>query len=315
MDAKNAIMDPSGKTIRVATATFKGRARPNAWFGADLRDGFLLADKASAAAVADACATKGPVTVLLSLRAHAADGERVIMHLGSEGSPACVEILQSGGAVRLACRDASGKVASNVALGAVSTGSWERWAVRLGRGEASLWKNGIPASQPSAFQRPPIREGVLVFGARPDGTAPWRGQMEGLRVLREDLSAREIASDAEAAAGTWKQRPVPPRTQIEAELVEASEPESLERLAPYTRSLAENLYKVTRVIEGEKIEGEIIVLQWIIMDGKILGEAREAGTRAILELEPADSRPELGGEHRSTDLFAPELPVFYDVNS
>ena len=315
MNAKNAILGADGKMTRAASATFKGRARPNAWSGADLRDGHLLADDKSAAALGEALGRGETLMVLLSLRAESSDGERVILHAGSARSKAALEIIESDGAPRVTSRGADGRAASVSSSAAVSPGEWERWAVRITQREVSFFKNGVPIGAPSKIERAPVLDPVLVFGARPDGGASWRGQMEGLRIHHRDLEAGEISADAAAAIAAWEGRKSPARTKIEAELVEASEPEALDRLAPYTRSLAENLFKVTRVIEGEKIEGEIVVLQWIIMDGKVLGGTPEAGTRMTLELEAAESHPALAGEHRSTDLFAPELPVFYDVNS
>ena len=93
------------------------------------------------------------------------------------------------------------------------------------------------------------------------------------------------------------------------------EAEDLERLAPYTRSLAENVYRVLRTVEGTAVEGEIVVLQWVIMDSNVLHEPPDTGIRVTLELESADDHPELTGEHRSSDIFEPALPVFYDVGS
>ena len=252
--------------------------------------------------------------MLLSLRANSAGNDGVLMRAGG-GDGGAVEIVQSATGLRAVSRDGDGRVRSEAPLGAIVPGAWERWAVHIGPREIAAWRNGAATVGRAAFGIPETLGEMVTFGARADGSGPLSASLEALRIHRAPLDAGRIATDAEEAAAAWSQRKAPARTRVEAKLVEASEPEDLAKLAPYTRSLAENLYRVTRVIEGGPLEGEIIVLQWIIMDSQPLRDTPEVGSRSVLELESVDTHPELAGEHRSTDLFEPELPVFYDVDS
>jgi len=100
---------------------------------------------------------------------------------------------------------------------------------------------------------------------------------------------------------------------VEAELEELTEPANPNEIAPYTRSLTEQVYAVRRVVQGTLDSAKIVVLQWSILDGREVAESLEEGSLVTLHLEPLSAHPELEGEHRSADHEAFDLPVFLDV--
>jgi hypothetical protein len=314
LGAKNAITDAAGKVVRVSTLTMKGRARSNASLGAEVRDGFLLADEASAKAVVEALGKAEPVTLAFTARAMDVDG--VVVHVGGAGSKAALEIAQAGGDLVLTLRDAAGKARPPSTLGQITRHEWQRWMIQIAAGEVIVWRDGVRMGVPlKMLEAPSVLDAALVFGAHPSGERSWRGSLEALRILGQKTDDAAAGADYEIQRAAWEKRKTPARAKVEAELVQASEPTDVDRLAPYTRSLAENVYRVLRTIEGTAVEGDIVVLQWIIMDSQVLGESPEPGTRFTLEIESADEHPELAGEHRSSDIFEPALPVFYDTGS
>jgi hypothetical protein len=158
--------------------------------------------------------------------------------------------------------------------------------------------------------------GVLVFGRAPGSASAWTGSLENVRVYDRGLTQTEVQAKYGQAANTWKSRQPAQRVVVEAELLQASEPDDPVTIAPYVRSLGENVYRVTKVVSGELEAKEIVALQWVILGGKVLPSAeREEGKTYTLVLELADVHPQLAGEHRSSDIFEPEMPVLYDVGN
>jgi hypothetical protein len=314
LGAKNAITDATGKVTRVSSLVMKGRARSNAFLGAEVREGFFQADEPSAKAVVEALGKAEPVALAFTARATGTDG--VLIQIGGGGTKAALEIAQQGGHLTLASRDAAGKARGPLMLGQIAQDQWQRWVIQIAAGEVITWSDGVRQGVPlKLMEALPALDASLVFGAQPSGERAWRGSLEALRIRSVKTDDAIAGADYEMQRAAWSQRKTPSRVKIEAELVQASEAEDLERLAPYTRSLAENVYRVLRTVEGTAVEGEIVVLQWVIMDSNVLHEPPDTGIRVTLELESADDHPELTGEHRSSDIFEPALPVFYDVGS
>lgn len=315
-NAKNAITDPTGHLLRVCSMMLKGRARLNPWFGAELVDGHVVADAESAKQVAGTLAKGQTMSFLFTLRsARAGQAGALIRVGGSRGGPG-FSLEQHGDRLRAAFRGDIGSAAQDFDLGEIKSGEWERWVVQWSPSGISCWRNGtLSAAHAAQFKSPVNFDASLLFGVSVSETHPWAGSMDSIGIFRRALSDSERTADLEQALNAWSSRKPPARFVVEAELEEASEPPEPETIAPYTRSLAENLYSVHKVMRGDLPDEKIIVLQWVIMDGKELPVPDRTGQRVTLELEEADAHPELGGEHRSADLIEPTLRVFYDVSS
>lgn len=315
-NAKNAITDPGGHLLRVCSLTLKGRAHLNPWFGAEVADGHVLADAESAKQVAGMLASGQTMSFVFTLRSARSGQTGTLMRVGdSRGGPG-LSLKQHGDQLRAAFRGDVGSPAQDFDLGAIKSGEWERWVVQWSPSGISGWRNGtLSATHAAPFKSPAAIDASLLFGAPASGEQSWRGSIDSIGIFRRVLSDSERAADFEQALNAWSSRRPPARIVVEAELEETSETPEPETIAPYTRSLAENLYRVHKVVRGDLPDERIIVLQWVIMDKQELPVPDLTGRRITLELEEADAHPELGGEHRSADLIEPTLRVFYDVNS
>jgi hypothetical protein len=105
------------------------------------------------------------------------------------------------------------------------------------------------------------------------------------------------------------------RVVVDARLTGATSIPAPRSLAPYRNALVVNVYEVTKLVEGEYKDRQILVAQWAIRDARVLDDARQRtqGSTARLTLERYDAHPELEGERVIAASGAPELPLYYDV--
>ncbi|RBP47918.1 malectin (di-glucose binding ER protein) [Roseimicrobium gellanilyticum] len=316
--AKNAILDDQGNIIRRWTAKYEGGTRPNRWFGADLRNGSLVPDEDAASVIAQGIQKSGQFTLSVDVShfLSAPKEHSIIAFLGSADgkSGLMLEHDEQGFGVRMSI-DSSAP--TRLSLGQGREGEHHQLVVAYSDGKLVGYDNGVEkASTKVAANVSRWNPGVLLFGRAPGGASPWTGSLENARVYDRGLTLAEVQTKYGQAANLWKSRQQAQRVVVEAELLQASEPDDPVTIAPYMRSLGENVYRVTKVVSGELEAKEIVALQWVILGGKVLPSAeREEGKTYTLVLEPADVHPQLAGEHRSSDIFEPEMPVFYDVGS
>lgn len=315
--AKNAILDAQGHVLRRWTARYEGETRPNRWFGADIRRGTLRPDEEAADAIAAAMERTQAFTMSLDISQYVewAGDTAVIAYLGSEDGKSHLMLEQgkSGFRVRMELTPGQETV---LPMGDSAPTEARQLVLTYADHKLTGFSNGREVSSLEVKQDwGKWKPAVLLFGNTPDGTAPWSGAVENARVYDQALPLAKVQEMHRESAAAWEKRTSAARTVVEAELLQASEPDDPETIAPYVRSLGENVYRVKRVISGELAEKEIVVLQWVILGGKILPSAeREEGKVYQLTLEAADAHPQLSGEHRSTDIFEPEMGVFYDVD-
>jgi len=316
--AKNATVDDHGKVRRVWSVRYDGQTRPNRWYGADIRNGGILPPEDTAETVAGTLARSHAIALSVdvtdSYMDAAADG--VIAFLGDDQDHAVLTLEQKGSAVSATMHAASGE-SITASFGEAVAGKPLQLVVTYGGGILKTWTNGREAASVNVQADPATWNPVsLTFGRTPQGKRLWKGSLENLRVYDRALTAEEITRLYQASDSEWKAREPLPQTIVEAELIQASEPADPETIAPYTRSLAENLYKVKKVVSGEMKEESIVVLQWVILGGKPLESAdRKEGQVYRLVLEPADEHSQLSGEHRSTDLLDVTSSIYYDMGS
>ena len=293
--ADNAITDEHGKTIRLCRATMHGHTRPSSTQGADIREGSLDADDESAKAVATQIAKSGAMTLSFVTQTGDAMQNGVV---ATYGSPAKIVVVQNDG--KLEAKFISGQTSSSITLGEIAAGKPQHWTLSYDTGKADLKS---------------LQPGLLRFGRNADGNSPWRGSIEQIEIYDRMLSPEEIAQRQASLKREWAQRKTAPRIVVEAELIEASKTEEPEHIRPYLRALSENLYRVRKVVSGELKAEKFIALQWSILDQQKLKTERKPGDVVTLTFEPEDEHPELSGEHRTTDLLEPDLPLLYDIGS
>lgn len=316
--AQNAILDDQGKVQRVWNCRYDGEARPNRWYGADIRSGGLLPSDDAAPIIGTAISASGKISLTIDLEslAHDENLDGVVASLGNASSGSHFWIEQKGGGYFACIRTTGGDVAK-VSVGPVSIGEPVQLIVAYAENKIGVCRNGVEvASVDVKCDLSLWNPTAMVFGRDLDGKRFWKGSMENLRVFDRPITRAEVGEFYQASVARWASRKPASRVVVEAELVEASEPADPEGIAPYTRSLAENLYKVKRVVSGKLADQTIIVLQWVVLGGKTLeSSVKNEADVYRLTLDPVEEHPELSGEHRSTDLFENASAVFYDVES
>lgn len=309
----NAITDEQGKTVRLCRMTMHGKTRPSPTQGADIREGALIADEESSRALAAATSKTGALTLSFVTQISDATKDGVVVCYGMPGKPAALMVEQKSGEL-VATLTADGR--TSVTLGKIMPNAPQHWAVVIEKtGIRSLKDGKLTARKEGPVSMKNWVQASLHFGRDADGGNSWRGWIEGIEILDRALSDQEIEMLHDTAAAEWSKRKPAPRIVVEAELVESSKTPDPVNIRPYLRSLAENLYKVRKVISGELKDERIIVLQWCILDSQKVDAHTASGNVVTLTLEPEDSHPELSGENRSSDLSDPGLTLLYDINS
>lgn len=316
---KNVILDLQGHVIRRWAARYDGETRPNRWYGADIRQGSVVPDDDAASVIAAALQKTGQFSLSVDVSPFltAPKQRSVIAFLGSEDGKFGLMLEQDerGFAVRWSM-DATAPPAK-LELGGAGSGEPKQLVVTYSDGTLKGYSNGVEqASAKVSANLSQWNPVVLLYGNTPNGGAAWSGSLENARVYDREMASSEVQTMHTQSAAKWKSRQPTQRVVVEAELLQASEPDDPVTIAPYVRSLGENVYRVTKVVSGELADKEIVALQWVILGGLVLPSAeREEGKTYTLILEPSEAHPQLAGEHRSTDIFEPEMPVFYDVGS
>ncbi|MAF11814.1 hypothetical protein CMK11_15310 [Candidatus Poribacteria bacterium] len=153
----------------------------------------------------------------------------------------------------------------------------------------------------------------LVFGDEVGGQRDWAGSLEGVAIYSQFVPEREAREHYGSYAARLEDRVAPPRTVVEATLVEAASRPDPKRLGTYRRALVEHLYAVTRAVSGGVDDGRIVVAHWAVLDRAAIPERRHPGRSYRLTIEPWESHPQLGSEWIENYLDESNPPVFYDV--
>jgi hypothetical protein len=316
--AKNAVLDGTGKVKRVWSAKYDGLSRPNRWYGADVRQGGLLPSDQAAGVVAESIREKKQFSLAVDAVCRAVpEGVGTIAFLGHAADGRVTFAMeQTGAKIALRMLAKTGEPIT-VSLGEVQTGTPFQVTAAYDGSVLHGYLNGQEAAAVKVeTDLAAWQPDTLVFGRNGSGGDYWDGSVENLRIWDRAVTAEETTAAYQSFTVSWANRKPGQTVVVEAELMEVSEPADPETIAPYTRSLGENLYKVKKVESGTLDAEKIVVLQWVILGGKQLDTAeREPGKVYRLTLEPESARSELSGEHRSTDLFELDAPVFYDVES
>ncbi len=234
------------------------------------------------------------------------EGDRIVLHLRTsdsikEGSAVTLARLTSSAAVHLALTFSPGRLDAFV------------------DGERSP---AAAATQPVAGDLFPWKPRALAFGAEPGAAARWHGTLAEIAIWNRPLAPSEIAAEAaRVRAAVGSAQPVP-RTIVEARLLRASPPPTLDEISPYREALAVDELEVTRQISGPSLESgpqatarRIRVVRWAILDGELLA-APAVGDLRRLVLEPFVAQPQLESFFLADRLPpAALLPLFFDLGA
>lgn len=314
--ARNVILDAEGKTKRAWNVTYQGGTRPNRWFGADVYQGAVMPAEDSAEVIGEAVNRSQTFSLSVDIPTFStAQKSGATLAWLEEKNQMLISVVQDESGFWASVMKADGTLA-RIPFGGADDTAPKQLALTYADGMLKTWLNGKEASTVEAKlgvdQWKPVQ---LIFGNNSKGTAAWQGSVENMRVYDRALTNDDLAALYDQSTKVWAAKKTVNRLVVEAELLQVSEPENPETIAPYTRSLGENIYQIKKIISGEgKVDEQIVVLQWVILGGKVLDTAeREEGKTYRLELELVDDHPQLSGEHRSTDIFDVTSTVFYDV--
>jgi hypothetical protein len=185
--------------------------------------------------------------------------------------------------------------AQPIALFAPEAGKPVHVVVACGKDKWTAYRDGKPSgSGPLAGGTPAWGTRQLVMGAAWSGADPWRGRMEAVALFPRALTADEAAGQAAASKALQAGRKPATTVRFKGTLVRQAKTSDIKQIQPYTRSLTAAEYKVEKVLAGEWKQPTIMVLHWMIMDGKRLPIAdRKPGMSLALSVEPMDQNPQL----------------------
>lgn len=317
--AKNATIDARSKSQRIWNVRFDGETRPSRWYGADINNGGIIPSNEASTVVGKAIAHSKSISLAVDLPftflgSNGQTGE--IAYLGDQKGNASLFLRQEDRHLLAGIKSINGEL-FEVPAGNIDTEQPTQLIATYSQGTFKTFHNGLEVSSVKVEADPAAwNPDTLLFGRDPLEQRPWRGSLENIRVFDRALSADEISAFHKSSSSVWSSRKPIPQMVVDAELIESSHAADPENIAPYTRSLAENRYRVKTVVSGQLDHETIIVLQWVILGRKQLPSADlEEGKTYRLTLEPSESHKELSGEHRSTDLLDTSSAVFYDVGS
>ncbi|MCY3813838.1 MAG: hypothetical protein OXH15_18755 [Gammaproteobacteria bacterium] len=178
-------------------------------------------------------------------------------------------------------------------------------------GQLDIYLDGEPRRFPQAgFDLSSSADAALAFGARP-GT--WNGSVERVALYTRAFSAADAAAHYNANVARLAGRSPLPVLEVDARLVEKRR---IPRAEVYPNSLVVYDYRVSTVREGDYGDEKILVAHRGNLNGKrnrVVGDL-VVGRRYLLNLEPFEGHPELGGLQMVGNDEDWHLPLFYAVS-
>ena len=294
------------------TGDLKGRARYGPWHELRLGTGSFVAEHDAGSRVVSAWRRSGVFSLEMLLTPLSGTGRGGILCVGS-GS---LSLVQQDEDLELVLPDQQ-----TISLGKLAVGRTSHVLLSATAGQIRAWVDGKESPSLPRLKTLPTQWDstgmALTLGDLSGGGLDWKGALEKVALYDRGITADEALQHHTLSRQSLEGRKAPPQAEIEARLVEATVPPGLDEIGTYRRALVENVYEVTAVKSGDlaKVGDQIVALQWVIMDGKLLPSAAELepGQATRMRLEPAADHPELEGEFRSSDHSAFEATVFLDV--
>jgi len=177
-------------------------------------------------------------------------------------------------------------------------------------GELDIYLDGERRRFPHAeFDLSASADAALAFGA--PGT--WNGSVEGVALYTRAFTAAEVAAHYKANVERLAGRSPLPVLEVDARLVEKR---PIPRAEVYPNSLVVYDYRVSEVREGDYGEEKLLVAH----RGNINGNRNRTvadlvvGRHYVLDLEPFEEHPQLGGLQKVGNEEDWQLPLFYAVS-
>lgn len=282
-----------------------------------LAGGGAESPRARAAAVAQALQGANAVTLELVIEpaSSAPETRGTVLALGTGPRQRGLWLGQAGDALELRVRTGPTGAGGGAPARLAGLGDAPRhFAFSYSPGRLRLYLDGQLAASPEwSGDFFPWKARRLTLGFEPDADGAFRGWLSHLAIFSRELSAAEIAADAERALAALAAAPSVASAEVDAVLVARSRVPTLNEISPYRRALVVERWRVERVVAGQLAPGEIRVARWALLDGRATAAATlSPGARARLELEPFDAQPQLESLFLSDDDPAAG-PLWADV--
>ncbi len=267
-----------------------------------LMGGFAEADPTSAGRTTAELRGSNTVTVEMVLEpaSLASDAAGPILALSSGPRQRGILVTQTGDRIELSLRTNETRRGGGApALLARLPGSGpHHLAFSYSPGRLRTYLDGQPAGSPAwSGDFYPWRSGALTIGAEGGAPERFRGFVSHLAIFARELSADEIAADAQQALGRLAAAPRVEPVEIEGVLEARARVPTLDEITPYRRALVVERWRVERVAVGDlgaPNTASVRVARWAILDGGATAASQLApGARARLRLEPYDAQPQL----------------------
>ncbi len=323
--AKNEVLAADGSKPSICRITLRGLARSTSSFGAQLDGGWFEAEEGAGKRVSERCRSTNQFALealVTSDRLGQSGPARIVTQSRDAGSRN-FSLAQEGDqlVLRLRAADTDGNGTSKQQnLSRIEAGRTYHVLVSYRPGLLACFVDGKETliSREIGGDLSNWEPMPLLAGDENNGGRNWDGSLEAIAIYDRFIGAQEAAHRYRSAAARLKTREPLRRIIVEAELVEITPAPALEDVAPYRRSLVENVYAVKKVTQGKLEEPRIVVAQWAILDERILPprpERCQVGQVVRLELEPFESHPQMQSEHQTAAPEEVDAPKFYDVLS
>ena len=212
-----------------------------------------------------------------------------------------------------------------LSLGALASNVPNHIVVSCSSSSVTCYLNGKQISCHDSVFGGNWERGLIMFGNESrreypvdpvDGKSDWKGLIENVALYSRWIGPEEARKKYSSSVAASTERKPLPVLSVNAKLISMPIVPVPESIAPYRRALAVGQYRIEQVTEGTCSNREVMVAQWVILDGQKLKSAQhQKGKKYPLRLEQFSDHPELEGERLIMDSDRFDLPLYYDVGN
>lgn len=251
----------------------RGQARLDHNFAFVLAGGAYGLHNASAA-VLDDCQTSGELTIEATITPdhNKQTGPARIIACSTKPDEYNFALCQQDNQLlfRLRTSDAMSGEIGDIELCRLSAGQPQHVVVTYQPGELVCYLNGRRVYHDGKlqgdfddWQRWPIN-----LGDEHRGGHDWAGTLQGLAIYDRALGEDEVRRNAEQYRSQLDRRHKVPQVEVVGTLLETSPIPQPSEIAPAPAALVMCRYRVDEVLRGDLEAGDVLVLQWAVLDGQ-----------------------------------------------
>ncbi|MDO9542641.1 MAG: LamG-like jellyroll fold domain-containing protein [Kiritimatiellia bacterium] len=322
----NAFTDPVTQLSQVCRAEAKGRARYGRHFEMAPSGGAFIVD-GGAGELVQKCAASGQFAMEIIITPDTNRNEQLLPIVGYAAQSGEWNFLlgQQDQKLVFKLKAAKGGPDYVIPLGALAGGEPSHIIVSCLTSSVTCYLNGEQAGYHDSVFGGRWERGSIVFGNElrkeyavnmENEKTGWNGLIENVALYSRWIGPEETRRKYAAGAEKIRNRKQIPGLSAKAKLISRPIVPSPGSIAPYRRALAVSHYQIKEIMAGTCSDREIMVAQWVILDGQALHSAQHRkGKTYRLKLELFSDHPELEGERLVMDDDRFDLPLYYDVGN